>query len=58
MLKYKKLALHLRTILESGTQIKSIVYSKDFSLNIPSSHSLLSTCSNNLLLLEDLKNTL
>lgn len=48
MNKYKQLADHLRTLLTTKTQLKSLVYSPSFKLNVASSYSLLSTCLNNM----------
>lgn len=48
MNKYRSLAQHLRTLLTTPRQLKSLIYSPSFGLNIPSSYSLLSTCLNNI----------
>jgi hypothetical protein len=48
MNKYKQLADHLKTLLTSRKQLKSIVYAPNFKHNVAASYSLLSTCLNNI----------
>jgi hypothetical protein len=48
MNKYQQLADHLRTLLTTKAQLKSIVYGRNFKLNVAASYSLLSTCLNNM----------
>lgn len=45
---YKQLADHLYTLLTTKMQLKSLVYGKQFKLNVAASYSLLSTCLNNI----------